>query len=101
MVPVEDGSPVGARVEEAPIVMSESAPPESRENLRRTVRMELYLAPLLILLPAFVGWSLIDMGARGAGARYLGLGIVIVGINLTFGLLMIRSARIFLKRTAG
>jgi hypothetical protein len=76
------------------------ASPEVREILRRKVRMELYLAPLLVFVPASVAWLLIDMGLHGAGARYLGLGILVAGINLTFSALMIRSARLFLKRTA-
>jgi heme A synthase len=67
--------------------------------LRRGVRLELVVAPVSFLLPAFIGWVFVDLGQRNGDWRYVALGLVVFGGNVVFDFLMVRTALRYLRRT--
>lgn len=73
------------------------APVKARQLLRRGVRMELYLAPLLIVVPILVGTLLIDLGAKTGRSHVQALGVVVLAGNLVFDYLMVVTAVRFLR----
>jgi heme A synthase len=67
-------------------------------ELRRGVRMELFVAPASFLLPALVGWIFVDLGLRNGAWPYVVLGGIIFAGNVVFDYLMVRTALRFLRR---
>ena len=68
-----------------------------RNLLRRGVHAELYIAPLLVVVPLALGWAFIDVGIRTGSLQSQAIGIVLVAGNLVFDFLMVATALRFLR----
>ncbi|MCA1814070.1 MAG: hypothetical protein LC624_08985 [Halobacteriales archaeon] len=68
-------------------------------SLRRGVRLELLVAPVSFLLPFAAGLLFIAVGARHALPAYVALGLLLIGANLVFSVMMVRNAVRFLRGT--
>lgn len=67
--------------------------------LRKGVRMELVVAPASFLLPVLVAYVFLDLGLKYGDVHYIVLGLIVVGGNVVFDYLMVRTALRFLRRT--
>lgn len=71
----------------------------ARQLLRRGVHWELYVAPVLVIVPLVVGWLFVDAGFRTGSLRLQALGFVVLAGNLVFDFLMLVTALRFLRET--
>ena len=74
---------------------------DSIRGLRRGVKLELVLGPILLLGPPLVSAALFSQGLTGGDMRPAGVAILLLGGNVAFAFLMMAHAARFLQGTRG